>query len=72
MGMSTTLNHTAITIDPLLLDECLRIWRVSKTSLPPSPYEVAMMDVARLEVVTWAEIVRFYEDEDQRKSKGYA
>ena len=70
MGVSQFLTHTAITIDPLLLDECERIWRVSGAALPPSPYEVAMMDISRLQVVTWAEIKRFYADEDERKQKG--
>jgi len=71
MGIATTLEHTAFTLDPLLLRECVRIWKASGSQLPPSPYEVAMMDVARLQVVTWAEIERFYADEEERKSKGY-
>ena len=74
MGISQFLDHTAITIDPLLLKECNQIWqislRVNPAALPPSPYEVAMMDVARLQVVTWAEIEQFYADEDERKQRG--
>jgi len=71
MGLSQSLPaHTAINLDPILLRECARIWRLSKSELPPSPYEVAMMDIARLQVVTWAEIEQFYADEDERKKRG--
>jgi hypothetical protein len=70
MGFVTTLANTAITIDPMLLDECDRIWRMSGNELPPCPYEVAKLSLARYQVITWRGIKRYYEDEPKRKAQG--
>jgi len=71
MGFATFLDNTALTIDPRLLDECYRIWRMREfKGLPPDPYDVVNLSLCSYEVLTWAEIVRFYEDEDKRKALG--
>ena len=73
MGVMTSLSHTAITIDPLLLDECVEIWWASKSPLPPSPYDIADFESSgRAQVVTWAQIKQYYLDEGERKRQGLA
>jgi hypothetical protein len=70
MGFMTTLPQTALTIDPLLLEECDTIWKMSGSELPPCPYEVEKLSLARYQVVTWRQIKRYYEDEPKRKAQG--
>ena len=71
LGFKTTIRNFGITIDPVLLDECARIWRMSGyQGLPPSPYEVMVMDVARLQVVTYVEILQWEADTEKRRKMG--
>ena len=71
MGFATTIEHTALTIHPRLLDECVRIWALRDyKGEPPDPYHVLNISEASRQVLTWAEIVRFYTDEQKRKRVG--
>ena len=70
-GVMMTISHTALTIDPLLLEECDRIWEMSGDSLPPCPYEVSKLSLARYQVITWRQIKRYYKDEAKRNQMGY-
>jgi hypothetical protein len=69
MGFATTLEHTALTIDLGLLDECLRIWRLRDfRDNPPDPHTVIHMSEARSQVLTLAEIYRWYADAKKRQA----
>jgi len=71
MGFATTISQTRLTIDPRLLDECYKIWKLRDfRGLPPDPHEVYAMSTARYQVFTWAEIRRWVKDEDKRKAAG--